>query len=202
MPRTLSDSEIADFRARLCDVAAALFVQRGPEAVTMHALASELGVSAMTPNRYFRDKDEIFAAIRAKAFNEFADALDKASANVEDPEERSRALSLAYLRFALSRPFFYRMMFDVREGDAQPELLEAAARARQSMVAHMNGLVSGGCDAGYLGNLFWSAIHGVVMLKLSGVLDDSVTPADVSADLFNAILATHQGPAGMVKTPA
>ncbi|MGE3303371.1 MAG: TetR/AcrR family transcriptional regulator [Hyphomonadaceae bacterium] len=202
MPRTLSDSEIADFRARLCDVAAALFVQRGPEAVTMRALASELGVSAMTPYRYFRDKDEIFAAIRAKAFNEFADALDKASANVEDPEERSRALSLAYLRFALSRPFFYRMMFDVREGDAQPELLEAAARARQSMVAHMNGLVSGGCDAGYLGNLFWSAIHGVVMLKLSGVLDDSVTPADVSADLFNAILATHQGPAGMVKTPA
>ena len=33
----------------------------------MRMLAAELGVSAMTPYRYFKDKDEILSAIRARA---------------------------------------------------------------------------------------------------------------------------------------
>ena len=57
MPRVLSESDVADFRERLCDVAEKLFAEKGPDAVTMRQLASELGVSPMTPYRYFADKE-------------------------------------------------------------------------------------------------------------------------------------------------
>ncbi|MDP1643818.1 MAG: helix-turn-helix domain-containing protein, partial [Phenylobacterium sp.] len=54
MPRVLTESDVADFRDRLCEVAEQLFAERGPEAVTMRQLASALGVSPMTPYRYFK----------------------------------------------------------------------------------------------------------------------------------------------------
>ena len=50
----------------------------GLEAVTMRQLAAELGVSPMTPYRYFGDKDDILAAVRARAFDRHAEALETA----------------------------------------------------------------------------------------------------------------------------
>ena len=44
----------------------------------MRQLAAELGVSPMTPYRYFEDKDDILAAVRANGFNRFAEALETA----------------------------------------------------------------------------------------------------------------------------
>ena len=63
MPRVLTETDVADFRERLCVAAERLFAEKGPDAVTMRQLASELGVSPMTPYRYFQDKDDILAAV-------------------------------------------------------------------------------------------------------------------------------------------
>src|SRR3546814_15072618 len=90
MPRILSEADVADFRERLCEAAEKLFAERGPEAVTMRQLAAVLGVSPMTPYRYFRDKDDILAAIRTNGFNRFAEALEKA----RDGAEGARATEL------------------------------------------------------------------------------------------------------------
>ena len=78
MPKVLSIAEVNEFRERLCRAAERLFAERGPEAVTMRQLAEELGVSPMTPYRYFRDKDDILAAVRTKGFNQFAQVLEAA----------------------------------------------------------------------------------------------------------------------------
>ena len=86
MPRILSPDDIATFQNRLCDAAEHLFAARGPEAVTMRELASALGVSPMTPYRYFKDKDAILAAVRTRAFNRHAEAQD-ADDQVEPGDE-------------------------------------------------------------------------------------------------------------------
>ena len=44
----------------------------------MRQLADALGCSPMTPYRYFRNKDEILAAVRTAAFDRFAAALEEA----------------------------------------------------------------------------------------------------------------------------
>ena len=76
MPRYLTEQDIADFRAELCRVATERFARFGVEGVTMRQLAEALGCSPKTPYRYFKDKAEILATVRAQAFGRFADALD------------------------------------------------------------------------------------------------------------------------------
>ena len=101
MPRVLSETDVADFRERLCEAAERLFAEHGPDGVTMRQLAAELGVSPMTPYRYFKDKDAILAAVRANGFNRFAEALEAAYDSESDPVERSRIVGDAYVAFAL-----------------------------------------------------------------------------------------------------
>src|SRR5271154_1319260 len=81
MPKILSTTHIEAFRERLCDVAEGLFASHGPDGVTMRELAAALGVSQMTSYRYFKDKDAILAAVRTRAFNRFAAAMESAERN-------------------------------------------------------------------------------------------------------------------------
>src|SRR6516164_8295321 len=100
MPRPLSPPEIAEFRDRLCEAATHLFAAHGRDGFTLRALAAQLGVSPMTPYRYFKDKDEILAAVRARAFDRFAEALERAFAKGGSAGERSAHVVDAYVRFA------------------------------------------------------------------------------------------------------
>jgi AcrR family transcriptional regulator len=51
----------------------------------MRQLAEALGCSPKTPYRYFKDKADILATVRAQAFAKFADTLEKACAASKDP---------------------------------------------------------------------------------------------------------------------
>ncbi|MEO8927755.1 MAG: helix-turn-helix domain-containing protein, partial [Caulobacteraceae bacterium] len=100
MPKNLTDLDIADFRERLCDAAERLFAEHGTEAVTMRQLAAAIGVSSMTPYRYFKHKDAILAAVRARGFDRHAEALERAYRDTP-AEGRAAAIGAAYVRFAL-----------------------------------------------------------------------------------------------------
>lgn len=175
MPRTLSAEQVTEFRTRLCAVAQHRFATQGRDAVSMRQLADALGCSPMTPYRYFRNKDEILAAVRAAAFDRFAAALERAVAGAGDPAVAGQAVGQAYVRFALEDPDGYRLMFDVSQPhpDRYPELMRASGRARATMTASIEALVTAGVFHGtpeLLGLAFWSAMHGLVMLHLAGKL--------------------------------
>src|SRR5580765_5549288 len=127
MPRVLSDTDVADFRERLCEAAERLFAEKGPDAVTMRQLAADLGVSPMTPYRYFEDKDDILAAVRANGFNRFAEALEQARASADGARARGAAVGEAYVTFALEHPHAYKLMFDFNQPNVEqyPDLAEA-----------------------------------------------------------------------------
>lgn len=176
MPRVLSDHDVADFRERLCEAAARLYAASGPQGVTMRELASALGVSPMTPYRYFHDKEEILAAVRTRAFDRFSEALEKALAGPGTIEERSRAVGKAYVQFALEQSASYRLMFDLSQPseETNPELVRAMNRARATMSAHVRMLVGEGLlegDPELIGHVFWAVIHGAVSLQLAGKID-------------------------------
>ena len=191
MPKNLSDQDVADFRERLCDVAERLFAERGTEAVTIRQLASELGVSPMTPYRYFADKDAILAAVRARAFDRHAEALERAYAqNAGNPDARAQAILEAYVDFALENPEAYKLMFDIRQPTEAdyPDLVRAGLRSHATMTLHLRDMIEAGRfdgDPERVGHMFWAAIHGPLMLHLSGMLS-----ADQGArDLINALVA-------------
>lgn len=173
MPKTLSPADIEAFRTRLCDVAEQLFAARGPDGVTMRELADALGVSSMTPYRYFKDKDEILAAVRTRAFNRFAEAMEEA---LEGRVPKGAQPGDAYVSFALANRAAYRMMFDTDQPtfEAYPDLVAAMMRARATMGAGLRDLAAEGRfegDVELTAHIFWSALHGAVMLELANLLE-------------------------------
>jgi AcrR family transcriptional regulator len=175
MPRVLSEADVADFRERLCEAAERLFAEQGPNAVTMRQLAAELGVSPMTPYRYFRDKDDILAAVRTNGFDRFAEALETARASAKGARSKGAAVGEAYVDFAFEHPHTYKLMFDLNQPHEAdyPELVAAGKRARETLSAYVKDLVAEGVLAGdptEIGTMFWAAAHGAVVLELAGKL--------------------------------
>ncbi len=176
MPRVLTETDISAFRERLCEVATRQFAAHGPEGVTMRALAAELGVSPMTPYRYFKDKDEILAAVQARAFDRFAEALETPMDRPGTAGTRANAVGAAYARFAFDNPEAYRLMFEIAlpACEALSRISTAPPNAPgQTMTGYVEGLVEAGLlegDPELIGHVFWAAMHGAVMLKLSDKL--------------------------------
>ncbi len=177
MPRALSPEAVEDFRDRLCDAAERMFADRGAEAVTIRELAAAVGVSPMTPYRYFKDKDAILAAVRTRAFDRHALVLEQVyEATADDRAARPAALAEAYIRFAEDNPEAYKLMFDVRQPSAwdYPDLVRAAERSRRTMSLHLAEETAAGRlrgDPDFIARMYWSALHGPLMLELSGLLD-------------------------------
>jgi AcrR family transcriptional regulator len=192
MPRTLSAADLEAFRTRLCDVAEKLFAAHGPDAVTMREMADALGVSSMTPYRYFKDKDAILAAVRTRAFNQFAAAMEAA-------RQTAKARSgNAYVEFALAHPAAYRLMFDVSQPTFAdyPELVAAMGRARLTMGEGLRELAAAGRfkgDVELAAYVFWSTMHGAVMLELAGLLEGSKLDARKIAKPAIEALGKHFG---------
>lgn len=176
MPKNLSAAEVDAFRARLCKVAEHRFATQGRDGVSMRQLADALGCSPMTPYRYFRNKDEILAAVRTAAFERFAAALESAGRKARDDlRTQGQAVGEAYIRFALREPEAYRLMFDLSQPhqDRYPELVRATATARYLMSAALEKLVKAGIFSGdgqLLGYVFWATMHGLIVLHLAGKL--------------------------------
>lgn len=187
MPRVLTEADVADFRERLCGAAERLFAEKGPDAVTMRQLAAELGVSPMTPYRYFRDKEDILAAVRTNGFNRFAETLEKARGAAKGARAKGAAVGEAYVDFAFEHPHTYKLMFDLNQPHEAdyPDLVEAGKRARETMSAYVKDLVADGVlvgDPEQIGTMFWAAAHGAVVLELAGKL-----PAGAARGLHRAM---------------
>lgn len=190
MPKVLTAEDIAAFRERLCDVAEEKFAAHGADGVTLRELADALGVSPMTPYRYFKDKDAILAAVRARAFNRFAEAMEVAE--TKRTVRRSAFTGVLYVDWAMANPAAYRLMFDTQQPTANdyPELVAAMTRARATMTTVWKQLQSDNTFKGDIeqaGHLMWAAQHGVVMLALSGLLKPSQDARKLVKRMIEAI---------------
>jgi len=177
MPRAaLSTGEISAFRDRIREVAAKLFADAGYPAVTLRAIATEVGCSPMTPYRYFQSKEEIFAVVRAEAFRRFADAQERGIRGIDDPADCLAALGRVYVDFAKRDPESYRLMFELGQAPASDNAELHAEGERAWRIIHdavaravAAGVLEGDPDT--LAHVFWATVHGLVSLGLAGKLE-------------------------------
>ena len=171
----LTVEEVGAFRGKAVAAATRLFAERGYRGVTLRSLAKELGVSPMTPYRYFENKEELFAMVRTEAFRRFADAQRDAVAGITAPEDALRMLGRAYVSFAIDEPDAYHIMFELLQAPAgtYPELEAEQARA----FSYLHAAVQASVEAGLLegeslrrAHYLWAQIHGLVSLHLAGKL--------------------------------
>jgi AcrR family transcriptional regulator len=143
----------------------------GPEAISLKALAKELGVSQPAPYRHFADRDALLQAVTAEAFRQFTAILREA---IGKPSKRSKLARLAQtaLDFGLKRNGIYRLMF------ASRTMANAEKESELHVAAHETfGLLVESFEAPAVGLLrerhamqVWAALHGVISLAEQGLL--------------------------------
>ena len=98
-------------RDELVDAALALFMEDGLEAVTMRAVATRVGVSAMTPYRYFEDKGHLLRGIWQHMLGAAWQAMLAASQGLSDSHDRVRAQVNAFIDHWEANPQHYRLVY-------------------------------------------------------------------------------------------
>jgi len=164
------------YRQRTVETATRLFAEHGYDGVTMRRIARELGGSAMTPYRYFKNKAEIFDLVRAALFGRFADAQKAAYDSAGDPASRLLAMRNAYMEFALNDPQSYRLMFELGQDEVEEreEVAEQGARAFSYLLRAVEDAASAGMVDGdplTVAHTLWGQVHGLLTLHLAGKLN-------------------------------
>lgn len=199
MPKALTDAQVDEFRGKLRRIATQQFAELGYEGTTMRSLAKEAGCSAMTPYRYFDSKEEIFAAVCANALKRLTGICEAAARLHPVGIASSQAIGEAYFSFAMKEPQAYQIMFgEARPFDVEyPELAVQMERNRVFFEGLTSSLVEEGILSGdpiKLGNLFWSAMHGVVILHLTGRLDPDIDTFDLFETMLLVLGRGAKGP--------
>lgn len=208
--RALTQKEIAKFRDDFCLKAYELYQQSDFHAISMRGIAKAMACSPMLAYRYFENKDEVFASLRASLFHRLADVLEAVpEAGSELPEARGeppeagrepqeafeaidylKAIGVAYATFAVQEPHAYRLLYlmQLNQNSNYPEVASAQKRTQLVLFKAVSRAMETGDIEGDVivtAHMLWAMIHGLVALDLSNQLNQGAS----FAELFPQMLA-------------
>jgi len=164
-----------------------------PEAITLKALATQLGVSQPAPYRHFASREALLKAIAEDGFRRFLAALQ---ASEPGPPEAVMDRSLAaYLAFARANRGVYRLMFAsniLHTAEADGSLAQAAHAAFHRLLSSVQAHARPE-RAQAVAVWIWASLHGIAMLEAEGLLTGAaeapMPPDEVLAELADAVRA-------------
>jgi AcrR family transcriptional regulator len=112
-------------RRSLLDAALAVINASGVDAVTLSGLSKSLGVSVAAPFRHFASREALLVALAEEGAGAMVAAMATAAARQSDPLEAQRARGIAYVRFAVVEPGYFRLL-------ARKEIVFASALLREA----------------------------------------------------------------------
>jgi AcrR family transcriptional regulator len=174
----LTEAQLFDVRDRIRSIAERQIVSHGVNAVSLRSIASEMGWTAASLYRYFTSKAELLDSVRAVANDRFSSAIEAAYNSSSDLWQRSRAIGDASVNFAETEPAAYQLIFAYEQEDAHKsaQLKTAEYRSKKTLTTYVRDMVCEGLlegDPELIAHAWWAAMHGLVVLRMSGKLDDS-----------------------------
>ena len=151
------------------------------DAVTLRAVAREVGIAAPSIYAHFPDRDAVLMAVVARVFGELAEAIERGRESAgQDPADRLVAGCEAYVAFGLEHPARYGVLFS-RQLPAAPDsgkpvpigpdgapVLEVGAESFTLLVQAIEACVAAGVSASVDvvadAIAVWVALHGAVSL--------------------------------------
>jgi AcrR family transcriptional regulator len=118
-----SAEDHADLRRRIVDAAFAIHARDGLEALSMRALAAEVGLSAMALYRYFASKTELLRALWEAVLVEATDEIGAAIAAQATPRAQLHASIEAFFDYWEAHPGHFRLVY------MTPETMTTASEA-------------------------------------------------------------------------
>ncbi len=157
-----------------------LFAEEGFDRATMRRIAASVGVSPTALYVYFPDKEAILRAIAEETFEQLLAALEASQDQELPPLLRFRNGLITYVRFGLSRPDEYRLIFTARtpdpcrSGEIVAADLSFAILERHVAELQQLGLFVPG-DPLLRAEAIWAGLHGLTTLLLD-------RPTDLESD--------------------
>ncbi len=156
----ISDRFRAQMRQEVKDAALRQLAEGGPGALSLNAIAKELGVSGPALYRYFAGRDALLTELIRDAYADLTAALAAADHRLPD-------LAAAYRSWAVAHPHRYRLLFGapLPGYDAHDErLADAAQRVLDVLLACVG---PGPEPTPALRTVtVWSRLHGFVSLEI------------------------------------
>jgi AcrR family transcriptional regulator len=170
-----------DLKASLVEAASIILQRDGADALSLRAIASEVGVSHTAPYSHFKNKKELIRTVIDTGFESLADTMQEA-ANKTASVKGSLLLTYgaAYLQFAISNPQLYRLMLgqiearglkkpspDLHFSDEQQALkdpfflLQSAFEKTLEDKSEIKNKALGA----------WALVHGMAALLIEGYID-------------------------------
>lgn len=161
-------------RRELIAAADKLLAEAGEaEAVSLRAVAREVGVAAPSVYLHFAGKEALLAAVADEHFAALTAAIEAAIAREVTAPRRLLAGCLAYCRFAGEQPGAYRILFGLRraKGDRSAGSGPAGTAAFQTLVDAIAACMAAGAapagDPFRVASAVWPTLHGLVSLRRS-----------------------------------
>lgn len=176
-------------RESIIAAAVRLVRRSGPEALNARALAKEMGCSTQPIFRVFDSMEQIHAEVMRCAVDDYNARIQASAAMALPPY---KATGMAYIRFAMEEPVFFRMVF-MRDRHGQPP--DPADDANMDYVLATIMKVTGYTrdQALRFHHMIWIFVHGLAVLCATGYA--AYTQDEISqllTDQFYAIKNTME----------
>jgi AcrR family transcriptional regulator len=114
----------------------------GAQGVSLNAIAKELGMTGPALYRYVASRDELLADLVVDAWEDLAEALERAAAEHagQSAAKRLGAIGLAYRAWGIAQPHRYRLAIQTRLGSGELAPERVIPAAQRGMVVILDAL--------------------------------------------------------------
>jgi AcrR family transcriptional regulator len=157
---------------RILVVTTDMIAESGPRAVTLRAVASEVGVTATTIAYYFAGKKGLFDAAKMRAMIRLDDAVAACEQDGAGTAARMRALVGALVAWSLANPHAFSLLFESRP--PSPDVVDEATVGLDAVVRRLQRVLEEGQARGEVSPeapeeaaaMCFAAVVGIVHLFL------------------------------------
>ena len=157
--------------------AALTFLDRdGWDALTINALANQLGTKGPSLYNHVDSLDDLRRTVRMRVVGDIIDMLNTVGQG-RTRDDAVMAMASAYRSYAHHHPGRYSAFTRMPLGGDDPEFTDATRAAAGPVIAVLASYGLDGEDAFYAALEFWSAMHGFVLLEMTGAMNGIDTDA-------------------------
>lgn len=199
-------------RLALLDAAEALVARGGLDAVSVRAVADEIGTSVRAVYSVFGSKEGLIRGLAERGFQLLMDGVDSAPLTSDPATDLAAAAIRGFRPFAIEHPDLFRLVFVWSGIDLGPDVGAAGKVALRRLEARLESARAAGLlperPSSELGLEFHALCQGLASLELCGAIARAQADrlwADSIDDLLTGWLArarTSRALAGAADSPA
>ncbi len=169
--------------------AALTFLDReGWDALTINALATQLGTKGPSLYNHVDSLEDLRRTVRMRVIDDIITMLNRV-AEGRARDDAVLVMAGAYRSYAHHHPGRYSAFTRMPLGGEDPEYSAATRGAAAPVISVLASYGLDGEQAFYAALEFWSAMHGFVLLEMTGVMDDIVDTDSVFSDMVLRLAA-------------